>query len=113
MKIVRNNELIPYSPNGHYNMLAQRVHNKDISGTDMLTVGLSWFLPGGGAENNVVGEGSELIYYIVEGEMTLTANGETSVLKTGDSAYFKAGDARAVKNESSRPTAMMVISARR
>lgn len=94
-------------------MRAQRIHNKEISGTEMLTVGLSWFLPGGRADANVTAEGCETVYYIVEGEMTLEANGETTLLKAGDSALFKAGDVRAVRNDSSRPTAMMVISARR
>ena len=45
--------------------------------------------------------------------MTIEANCETTLLKAGDSALFKAGDVRAVRNDSSRPTAMMVISARR
>lgn len=113
MKITRGNELVTYTPGGHYDVRAQRIHNKDTSGTEMLTMGLSWFLPGGGAEANVTAEGCETVYYIVEGEMTLEANGETTVLKAGDSALFQAGDVRAVKNTSSRPTAMMVVSARR
>lgn len=113
MKITRCNELVAYTPGGHFDCRAQRVHNKDISGTEMLTVGLSWFLPGGGAEPNVTAEGCETVYYILEGEMTLNVNGETTILKAGDSALFQAGDVRAVKNESFRPVAMMVISARR
>ena len=113
MKITRSNELVAYTPGGHYDVRAQRIHNKEISGTEMLTVGLSWFLPGGRADANVTAEGCETVYYIVEGEMTLEANGETTLLKAGDSALFKTGDVRAVRNDSSRPTAMMVISARR
>ena len=113
MKIVRNNELIPYEAKGHYAMLAQRIHNKDISDSEMLTVGLSWFLPGGGAEFNTVGDGMELVYYIVEGTMTLRTDKEFVVLNAGDSCFFRAGDGRAVKNESNRPAAMLVISAKK
>jgi uncharacterized cupin superfamily protein len=109
MKIVRSSQLVPYEAKGHYKMLAQRVHNKEISGSEMLTLGLSWFLPGGGAEFNTVGQGMELIYYIVEGTMTLTTDKETTVLNPGDSCLFREGDGRAIKNESDRPAAMLVI----
>jgi glyoxylate utilization-related uncharacterized protein len=109
MKIVRKNQLVKYEPRGHYSMLAQRVHNKEISGSEMLTLGLSWFLPGGGAEFSKVAEGMELIYYIVEGTMMLTTDNETSPLNSGDSCFFKSGDGRSIKNESDKPAAMLVI----
>jgi glyoxylate utilization-related uncharacterized protein len=113
MKIIRKNQMVKYDPRGHYNMLAQRIHNKEISGSEMLTLGLSWFLPGGGAEFSKVAEGMELIYYIVEGIMTLTTDNETVLLDAGDSCFFKSGDGRSIKNESDRPAAMLVIIANR
>ncbi|MBP1608515.1 MAG: hypothetical protein H6Q04_750 [Acidobacteria bacterium] len=113
MKIVRNKELVPYQAKGHYNMLAQRIHSKEISGSEMLTLGLSWFLPGGGAEFNTVSEGMELIYYIVEGTMNLTTDKETILLTAGDSCLFQPGEGRAIKNETNRPAAMLVISAKK
>ncbi|MBN1366500.1 MAG: cupin domain-containing protein [Dehalococcoidales bacterium] len=113
MKIVRNNQLVPYQAKGHYNMLAQRIHSKEISNSEMLTIGLSWFLPGGGAEFNTVGEGMELVYYIIEGTMTLTTDKETVPLNAGDSCLFKPGDGRAIKNDSTHPAAMLVIAAKK
>jgi quercetin dioxygenase-like cupin family protein len=45
--------------------------------------------------------------------MTLTTDKETVVLNAGDSCLFRPGDGRAIKNESDRPAAMLVISARK
>ncbi len=113
MKITRANEVVPYEPAGHYDMRASRVHSAAMSGSAQLTLGLSWFLPGGGAQRAKVNDGMELIYYITEGQLTLTTETETTVLEAGDSCFFKAGDVRSVKNESARPAAMLVIMAKR
>lgn len=112
MKITRSDELVQYNPKGHYNMLARRAHSADVSGTKQLTVGLSVFSPGGGAENSVVPEGMELVYYIVEGEMELTTPAGVTALKAGDSALFQAGDARSVVNKTDKNASMLVISAK-
>lgn len=112
MKITRNDELVPYNPKGHYDMLARRAHSADVSGTKQLTVGLSQFNPGGGAEASTVPEGMELVYYIVDGEMELTTPEGVTTLKTGDSALFQAGDTRSVVNKTDKVTSMLVISAK-
>ena len=112
MKIIRNNELVQYNPKGHYNMLARRAHSEQVSGAKQLTIGLSVFQSGGGAENSVVPEGMELVYYIVDGEIELTTPDGTTVLKTGDSALFQTGDTRAVKNMTDREASMLVIAAK-
>lgn len=109
MKIVRKNELVTYEPKGHYNMLAQRAYGKNETGNEILTIGYSQFLPGGGAENSVVKDNMELVYYIVKGELTLTTPEGSTVLKAGDSVGFKAGEERSVKNESTEVACMLVI----
>ena len=112
MKITRSNELVQYNPKGHYNMLARRAHSAEVSGSKLLTIGLSEFEPGGGAENSVVPEGMELVYYIVDGEMELTTPAGVTTLKAGDSALFQAGDARSVVNKSDHKSSMLVIAAK-
>ena len=112
MKIVRNDELVQYNPKGHYNMLARRAHSAELTGTKYLTIGLSVFNPGGGAEASTVPEGMELVYYIVDGEMELTTPEEVTILEAGDSAVFKAGDVRSVVNKSNTVSSMLVISAK-
>lgn len=112
MKITRSDELVQYNPKGHYNMLARRAHSADVSGTKQLTIGLSVFNPGGGAETSVVPEGMELVYYVVKGEMELTTPAGVTVLKAGDSALFQAGDSRSVVNKTDGESHMLVISAK-
>ena len=109
MKVVRHNEVVPYEAKGHFDVRTSRVCNKDMCDADHLIMGISWFLPGGGAEYSKVGPGAELIYYIAEGEMTVTTDEGSFVLKKGDSVFFKEGDGRSVKNESSEPAAMLVV----
>ncbi len=112
MKITRSDELVPFTPKGAYTMFARRAHSADVSGTKQLTIGLSEFNPGGGAEASTVPEGMELVYYIVEGEMELTTPECVTVLKAGDSALFQAGDTRSVVNKTEGVSKMLVIAAK-
>ena len=52
-----------------------RAHSKDVSGSEILTIGRSEFLPGGGAEASAVKPGMELVYYVLEGTLTVTCEG--------------------------------------
>lgn len=112
MKIVRSDELVVYNPKGHYEMLARRAHSDQVSGSKLLTIGLSTFHPGGGAQTSVVPEGMELVYYVVKGEMELTTPAGVTVLKAGDSALFQQGDARSVVNRTQEDADMLVIAAK-
>ena len=69
MKVVRLADAFEYPVTGHFDMRALRLHNKETSNTVDYTLGLSHFLPGGGTE--YVETGVELIYFILEGEMTV------------------------------------------
>lgn len=113
MKVTRLSEIEPYEAPGHFDMRALRVHGPDTGcGSEHLILGLSYFLPGGGASAAPVPAGWELIYYIVEGEMTVTTNGETIVIKAGDSIFFKAGDVRESANKTNKPATMLVMIAK-
>ena len=70
-------------------------------------LGLSHFLPGGGTE--YVETGVELIYFILEGEMTVRTKDETIVLKKYDSIHFNVGDGKEIRNETNLPASMLVI----
>lgn len=109
MHITKTNELVEYSPNGHYNMVARRAHGKDIDDTKILTIGRSEFNPGGGAEASAVKDNMELVYYIVEGTMTLTCEEKDYELNAGDSVMFKSGEVRSVKNNTDKNAVMLVI----
>ena len=53
--------------------------------------------------------GVELIYFILEGEMTVRTKDETIVLKKYDSIHFNVGDGKEIRNETNLPASMLVI----
>lgn len=112
MKVVKSDELVQYNPKGHFKCLARRAHSNELTDTRYLTIGLSKFEPQGGAEASPVADGMELVYYIVENEMTITCEGSEVTLKAGDSVAFKSGEVRSAINNSDKDSYMLVIAAK-
>jgi quercetin dioxygenase-like cupin family protein len=107
MKKIELKDVKPYHAPKHFNMSALRLHGREESGTKNLLLGLSHFLPGGGAEYD---DGPiEKIYFVLEGEVTIVANNEKIVLKAWDSIYIGAGEGREIINETNKPASMLVI----
>lgn len=107
-KVTKASEAVTYEAPGHYDVRTTRLHNNsDVDGS--VALGLSHFLPGGGAE---MGKAPvELLYYIVEGEMTvITDDGQVHVLHKGDSIHFGVGQGRESKNTGLTASQMLVIS---
>ena len=111
MKVTRLAEAKPYEPPGHFNVASLRLQSPDLSGGKHLTLSMSVFLPGGGAEFAEVPANMDmnLIYYMVEGEMTVTLENDQFVLGPGDSVEWLPGDGRSIKTETNRPAIMLVI----
>ena len=107
-RVTKADEAKPYEAAGHYNMLATRLHDAaDVGGH--ITLGLSHFQPGGGAK--MAKSPKELLYYIVEGEMTvITDDGIQHVLHAGDSTHMSPDQGRESKNTGSTVAKMLVIS---
>ena len=105
--VTKKEEAVTYCPDLHYDMRATRLHNAaDVDGK--VTVGLSHFLPGGGAKMSE--SPAELLYYIVEGEMTVTTDdGKEHVLHEGDSIHFSPMQGRESKNTGCVTAKMLVI----
>lgn len=100
-KVVRRDEAKKYEPAGHFDNLSTRLHNPDDVNDGTIVMGLSHFLPGGGAQ--MAPSRAEMVYYIVEGEMTVTlvndsGEEEKYVLRAGDSVHFGKGTQRASVN---------------
>lgn len=107
MKVTRIDDARPYEAPGHFDMLGLRLQGKEASPSEVLTLGLSHFLPGGGASESA--SALERIYIVVEGEMTVTVAGEEVVLAALDSVLILAGEPRALVNRTNRPAAMLVV----
>ena len=101
MKVVRLADAFEYPVTGHFDMRALRLHNKETSNTVDYTLGLSHFLPGGGTE--YVETGVELIYFILEGEMTVRTKDETIVLKIPSTSMWEMEKRSAMRPTSPPP----------
>ena len=79
-------ELKPYEAAGHFNMVAMRIHGKEETGAEKFWMGVSTFLPGGGAE------------WAYE-----------YVIHKDESISFPPNEGRGLMNESNLPARMLVI----
>lgn len=99
-----------YSPPKHFNMTAIRLQGKEESGAQKFWMGMSHFLPGGGAEYDYEESATEKTYFVLEGEVTLyTKNKERIVLKKNDSIFIGPNEGRSLINESNLPASMLVV----
>ncbi|WP_306598684.1 cupin domain-containing protein [Geothrix sp. 21YS21S-2] len=97
-----------YDPPRHFKMAALRLQGKEESGCEKFWMGLSHFLPGGGAEFEATP--AEKIYFVVEGEVVVTTgNGEKIVLRRTDSIRIGPDEGRSILNESNLPASMLVV----
>jgi len=106
-KVVRANEAYKYDAPGHYDVLTTRLHNPTDVNEGRVTMGLSHFLPGGGAEMKT--SPAEIIYYIVSGEMTIYTEDGEYCLKAGDSIHLGPNTPRGCKNTGIVAAQMLVI----
>ena len=108
MHITRIADAKRYDAPKHFDMRSLRLQGFDASKTDFGWMGLSHFLPGGGAEMDS-GPIAKM-YVVLEGEVTIElASGETHVLRKLDSCYIAAGEARAIRNAANSVASMLVF----
>jgi len=88
-------------------MRALRLQGWDATRTGAFWVGLSYFLPGGGADHDA--SNTEKVYVVVDGEVTVVTEREEATLRPLDSVHLSPGEARSVENRSSRPATMLVL----
>lgn len=108
MKKIDLKDAKPYVAAKHFNMIAMRLHGKEESGAVKFWVGLSHFLPQGGAEYDATP--TEKTYFVLEGEVTIiTPEQEKIVLKAWDSVHITPNEGRSIINETNKPASMLVI----
>ncbi|MCM8711241.1 cupin domain-containing protein [Clostridium sp. SYSU_GA19001] len=107
MKKVSIEDLKAYNPPKHFEMRALKVHEKEAGPEPKYWMGMSHFLPGGGAEYGVVP--MELVYFVLDGEITVKTKDETFKLKKWESIHIMPGESREVINETNLPATMLVI----
>jgi quercetin dioxygenase-like cupin family protein len=108
MQITRIADAKRYDAPKHFDMRSLRLQGLEAGPCDFGWVGLSHFLPGGGAQLDAGALGK--VYVVVQGELTITlGSGERHVLFQHDSCFIAAGEARAICNETNAVTSMLVF----
>lgn len=107
MKKISLAQVKPYEAAGHFKMVALRLSGKDETGAEKFWVGLSHFLPGGGAEFGATP--AEKYYLVLEGEITVKTKKEEITLGPWDSVYIAPNEGREIINKTNQPASMLVV----
>jgi len=108
MKKVSLQDVKSYAAPGHYNMVAMRLSGKEETGAEKFWVGMSYFLPGGGAEYAYEDSPTEKVYFVLDGEITVKTKTEEITLGPLDVLYLAPNEGREVINKTNKPVSMLV-----
>jgi quercetin dioxygenase-like cupin family protein len=107
MLINRFQEAQPYIAPNHRDVLGLRLQGFMEGGPTNQWVGLSQFLPGGGAGPDSTP--FEKVYVVIEGEMTVIIDGEETILKKFDSCTIPPNEVREIENRRNDVCIMLVV----
>lgn len=111
MKKVELKNLVAYNAPLHFDMKAMKMHGIEETGAKRFWMGMSHFLPKGGAEWAYEQSPTEKVYFVLEGEIVVKSKDEVFVLKKGDSIYIGPNEGREMINmENEVATVLVVIS---
>jgi glyoxylate utilization-related uncharacterized protein len=109
MKKVSLKDVKTYEAPGHFGMTAMRLIGKEETGTTKFWMGLSHFLPGGGAGWAYEDNPLEKVYFVLDGEVTVKNKSEEVVLRKYDSLFLGPNEGRELMNKTNLPASMLVI----
>ncbi len=107
MEVVRYAAAESYQAPKHFDVSCFRLQGMGASTTQSSWVGLSHFLPGGGAEMDATP--SEKIYVVLSGQITVETPESKVTLGPRDSCVIPANESRSVINQTNDVTTMLVI----
>jgi glyoxylate utilization-related uncharacterized protein len=108
MQITRFADARRYDAPKHFDMRSLRLQGFDMSASKFAWVGVSHFLPEGGAEMDA--GALEKIYVVLEGEITVKlADGTSHVLGALDSCHIPGGEGRSIRNDGNSVATMLVV----
>ncbi|MCK1394352.1 cupin domain-containing protein [Bradyrhizobium sp. 1] len=107
MHLKRFAEAKPYDAPNHRGVVGLRLQGFEPGGPTNQWVGLSQFLPGGGAGPDSTP--FEKVYVVLEGEMTVTIEGRETVLGRYDSCTIAPGEVREIVNRRNDVCTMLVV----
>jgi len=83
-----------------------RLFGAEAGGTQTLIVGISHFLPGGGAGPDA--SPPEKVYFVLAGELTVIVSGRETVLKQNDSCVIGSNENREIVNRGNEVCTILV-----
>jgi quercetin dioxygenase-like cupin family protein len=107
MHLKRFADATPYEAPNHRGVVGLRLQGFEPGGPTNQWVGLSQFLPGGGAGPDSTP--FEKVYIVLDGEMTVIVDGQETVLGRYDSCTIAPGELREIVNRRNDVCTMMVV----
>jgi quercetin dioxygenase-like cupin family protein len=98
---------VPYEAPNHFGCYGLRLQGFEPGGPTIQWVAISQFLPAGGAGPDSTP--FEKVYVVLEGEMTVIADGREVVLKKYDSCTIAPGEIRTIENRANLTCTMLVV----
>ena len=96
-----------YEAPNHRGVVGLRLQGFEAGGPTNQWVGLSQFLPGGGAGPDSTP--FEKVYVVLDGEMTVIVDGKETVLGRYDSCTIQPYEVREIVNRSNHVCSMLVV----
>ena len=96
-----------YEAPNHFHMRAMRLQGFEPGGPEKFWVGLSHFLPGGGAGPD--SSPLEKVYVVLSGHLMVKAGDETTTLGPMDSVCIAGDVVREVRNETNEVVTILVV----
>ena len=106
MNVVRLAAAPAYEAPGHDKMRMLRLQGREAGASDVLWLGLSHLLPGGGTMLDA--SPLEKMYVVLDGEVTISNGTEEVTLKPWDSCRIAPDEPRALANRSNRTATVLL-----
>jgi quercetin dioxygenase-like cupin family protein len=107
MRITRHVDAPGYVARAHHGVATARLQGHEAGPTERFWAGLSYYLPGGGADESPASE--ETVYVVLDGALVITADGRSEEIGPLDSVHLPKGTVRRVDNRSARTATLLVI----
>lgn len=105
--IVRKlNEAKAYEAPNHRACSTLRLFGAEAGGAKDMIVGVSHFLPGGGAGPDT--SPPEKVYHVLAGELTVIIDGKETVLKASDTCFIGPNEMREIVNRTNEVCTILV-----
>ena len=106
MHVKRFSDVKAYDAPNHRACSSLRLFGAEAGGTKSLIVGMSHFLPGGGAGPDA--SPPEKVYFVLAGELTVIVDGKETVLKKHDSCVIEPNENREIINRGNEVCTILV-----